>query len=397
MVTPVVNRPLAGPGVPIEMLMSSLSSAAGEGVPTVLLRAVEEERRLYWEMAEHGAFFDLPWPVEEGAQLLTVTGDETVAVATLGAAELVVLSVGDGEVIVERWPVPEGVVTGLYAHSLGLICVSTVALDPTAYPGEFPAGRSEEEAEEAALFADHLWFWDRGDWGAKPLVLEEAAVLAGHRGTGVGFPSADAVLVLGVHDLLAGRDAYPVRLKFLLEGDVHHGWPLNLSDSPAGAPRLALGVTGEGLPRVILWDGRHVAAYGDGGGEPSWVFKPSNVASGESEVTGAFVSSGGTVVVTSGDTVHFLDQDGHVTAHVALRSQIAASLPLPDYLGAFFLLTEDQIFLYDERARRLWSEALNGPPLAWDIFAIEDADRSTCYVGVATAGELIQYRIDPAR
>ncbi len=395
LVTPVVKRPLPGPGVPIEMLMTSLPSAVGEGVPTLLLGFVKEESRLTWEFEGQWEYLDLAWSVEPDEQLLTVRGDEVVAVAPFGATELAVVSAGDGGALLERWPVPQGVVTGLYAHSRGLLCVSTEPIDPTRYPGEFTEGSDADEGEESPLFSDHLWLRDRGSWAQQSIVLEDTAVLTFHQGA-AGFPSRDAILGLHASDFAAGGGPHPFRLSFLSEGDPHQAWPLSLNVSPTSPLSLALGATHEALPLVIVWDKNHVLAYGDGGGEPRWTFQPPSVASGGDEVTSAFIFSGGTVVVTTGATVHFLDRDGHATAALSMRSPIVAALPLAAFDGIFAMLTEEQIALYDHSAREIWREPVDCSPLAWDIFTVEEGDHAAIYMGVVTRCHLIQYRIDSA-
>ncbi len=394
-VTPVVNRPLPGPGVPIEMLMTSLPSAAGEGVPTVLLGIEKEERRLTWELEGQWECLDLPWPAELDEELLTVRADEVVAVAPFGATELIVLSTHEGGALLERWPVPQGVVTGLYAHSRGLLCVSTESIDPTCYPGEFTGGSDAGEGVGSPLFSDHLWLRDRGSWAQHSTVLEDTAVLTFHLGA-AGFPSRDAILALHAGDFPGGGGPFSVRLSFLSEGDLHRAWPLSLSVSPTSPPSLALGATDEALPLVIVWDRSHVLAYGYGGGDPEWTFQPPGVASGGAEVTSAFILSGGTVIVTTGGTVHFLDRDGHASAAVSMRSPIVAALPLAPLDGLFALLTEEKISLYDDRAREIWSEPVDCPPLAWDLLTVEEGDHAAIYMGVVTGCHLIQYRVDSA-
>lgn len=395
LVTPVVKRPLLGPGVPIEVLMTSLPSATGEGVPTLLLGFVKEESRLTWELEGQWEYLDLAWSVEPDEQLLTVRGDEVVAVAPFGATELIVLSTRAEGALLERWPVPQGVVTGLYAHARGLLCVSTESIDPTCYPGEFTGGSDAGEGEGPPLFSDHLWLWDRGSWAQRSMVLEDTAVLTFHQGA-AGFPSQDAILGLHASDVPVGGGPYPIRLSFLSEGGLHQAWPLSLNVSPTSPPSLALGATDEALPLVIVWDKNYVLAYGDGGGDPRWTFQPPGVAAGGAEVTSAFIFSEGTVVVTTGTTVYFLDRDGHATAALSMRSPIVAALPLAAFDGIFAMLTEEQVALYDDRAREIWREPVDCSPLAWDIFIVDEGDHAAIYMGVVTGCHLIQYRIESA-
>ncbi|MFO8060756.1 MAG: hypothetical protein R6U70_08920 [Bacillota bacterium] len=388
-IAPVLSRPLTGPGLPLAIVTISPVSTTGEGLPVLVLQK-RDDGSLLWEMEGSSGPVHLPGPASS-EQLLTTCGDHAIVVAQFGGTDLVVLTVGDEGIVAESWAAPTGVVTGLYAHSQGLMCVTTAA-DSALYPDEFPADGHQPVPPDGALIADHLWFWDRGSWARQPFTMGDAVVLAHCPDQEGRFPSPDSVLVLQLSDLRAGGGSSPLQLRFLRDGEVSGEWLLSPGDEWTCAPHLALGADGAADPLALLWNGTQVAAYGAGGGEPRWVFSPHEGASGTAEVTNAFTAGAG-AVVTSVETVHFLDKDGRVSGNVTPASPVVDAFPLPDS-SVFVVMTEEAILMYDERAHRLWSGPVDCPPLAWDMFTVRDGDARTHYLSVATACELLQYRLD---